>query len=217
MPSRALAPSADRKNQITAYETITSVRRAGKPTAKALCPMPWNSNLVHCSSDCGPASPVSGPDPGARAQFEALAQSLASPRSDYLHWYMLYRANLKALIEPEIQRMDDMSLAALLKRLVQRDWDIKFPHGVTRSERWRVSVGVLHGEAPFHCALWRQLQIVYCRPFKSMKADSDVSGPARRGRQPELTMFLGHDINSWAMIWSYCMIEHTSWDCTNKL
>ena len=123
MPSRVLAPSADRKNQITAYETITSVRRAGKPTAKALCPMPWISNLVHCSSDCGPASPVSGPDPGARAQFEALAQSLASPRSDYLHWYMLYRA--KALIEPEIQRMDDMSLA-LLKRLVKT-----FPHGVT--------------------------------------------------------------------------------------
>ncbi len=86
--------------------------------------MPWISNLVHCSSDCGPASPVSGPDPGARAQFEALAQSLASPRSDYLHWYMLYRA--KALIEPEIQRMDDMSLA-LLKRLVTET----FPHGVT--------------------------------------------------------------------------------------
>jgi hypothetical protein len=176
MPSRVLAPSADRKNQITAYETITSVRRAGKPTAKALCPMPWRiSNLVHCSSDCGPASPVSGPDPGARAQFQALAQSLASPRSDYLHWYMLYRA--KALIEPEIQRMDDMSLALLnLKRLVT---------GVTRSqERWQFSssVGVLHGEAPFHCALWRELQIVYCRPFKSMKADSDVSGPGSSTR-----------------------------------
>ena len=57
MPSRVLAPSADRKNQITAYETITSVRRAGKPTALATMSMPWISNLVHCSSDCGPAGP----------------------------------------------------------------------------------------------------------------------------------------------------------------
>ena len=63
--------------------------------------------------------------------------------NDYLHWYMLYRA--KALTEHEVQRMDDMSLA-LLKRLVKT-----FPHGVTLKD------GILHGEAPFHCALWRQL------------------------------------------------------------
>jgi hypothetical protein len=73
----------------------------------------------------------------AKDELEAFNSTVTNPRdrlknpfpgmivtyNDYLHWYMLYRA--KALTEPEIQRMDDMSLA-LLKRLVKT-----FPHGVT--------------------------------------------------------------------------------------
>ena len=56
--------------------------------------------------------------------------SMIATYNDYLHWYMLIRA--RALTEPEIQRLDDMSLA-LLKRLVRT-----FPHGVTlQSGRFR--------------------------------------------------------------------------------
>jgi hypothetical protein len=64
-----------------------------------------------------------------------------------------------------------------------------------------------HGTIPYD---WHPLQRSHSSYHGLGVCDSDAQGRPGSGSR----LFY---INSWAMIWLYCIIGHTSWDCTNKL